>query len=63
MTERQIERRYKILENLTGDKRNDYSIKLDGSFITVRNEKTADGIYTDSLQSAKRWIRKNIVSQ
>ena len=60
MTERQLERRYKILEDLTGDKRNDYSIKLEGSFITIRSIKTDDGIYTDSLQSAKKWIRKDM---
>ena len=63
MTERHLERRYNVLENLTGNKRNDYSINLDSSFITVRNEKTEDGIYTDSLRSAKRWIRKDIARE
>ena len=60
MTERQLEKRYKTLEDMTGDKRHNYSIKLDGSFITIRNKETAEGINTDSLQTAKQWIRKDM---
>lgn len=60
MTEGQLERRYRILENLFADKRNNYSIRLDGSFISIRNILTLEGIYTDSLQYAKRWIVKDI---
>lgn len=60
MTENQLERRYIILVDLIEDKREDYIIKLDGSFISIRNKKTADGTYTDSLQLAKRWIKKDM---
>lgn len=60
MTENQIERRYSILEKLLADKRNNYSINLDGYSISIRNNNTLEGIYTDSLQKAKRWILKDI---
>ena len=60
MTERQLERRYSILENLMEDKRDNYNIKLDRSFISIRSKRTNDGIYTDSLQLAKKWIRKDM---
>ena len=60
MTENQLERRYRILEAQTRDKRNNYSIHLDNSFISIRNNKTKEGIYTDSLRVAKRWIRKDM---
>ena len=60
MTERQLERRYNILENLMEDKRDNYNIKLDRSFISIRNKRNNSGIYTDSLQSAKKWIRKDM---
>lgn len=56
MTEGQLEKRYKILENLLNDKRWKYSIQLYCSFISIRNNMTLDGVYTDSLQYAKRWI-------
>lgn len=60
MTDNQLLRRYKILENVCCERRSDYSIHLDGSFISIRNNKNHDGIYTDSLQYAKRWLVKDI---
>ena len=60
MTEGQIERRYSILENLLDDKRCNYTVTLDGDFISIRNNVTSEGIYTDSLQCAKRWIAKDV---
>lgn len=60
MTDNQLLRRYKILENVCSEKRNNYSIRLDGSSISIRNTKTQEGIYTDSLQNAKRWILKDM---
>lgn len=60
MTDNQLLRRYKILENVCSEKRNNYSIRLDGSFISIRNNKTKEGIYTDDLQQAKRWILKDM---
>ena len=60
MTEGQLEKRYRILENLLADKRSNYSIRLNGSFISIRNISTLEGIYTDSLQDAKRWIAKDV---
>ncbi len=60
MTENQLEKRSTILSNLLGKNRNNYVIKLDGSFISIRNKSTLKGIYTDSLQVAKRWIVKDI---
>lgn len=59
MTDNQIEKRYKILVNLLGKKRDDYSIQLDNIFISIRNKNTLEGIYTDSLRIAKRWIRSD----
>lgn len=60
MTEGQLEKRYDILENLLADKRCNYSIRLDGDSISIRNNVTLEGIYTDSLQEAKRWIVKDL---
>ena len=62
MTGNQLERRYAILENFLADKRDNYNIWLSGSFIDIRNKKTLEGIYTDSLQTAKRWLTKDIKS-
>lgn len=60
MTENQLQRRYSILECLLSEKRSNYLISLDNSFILIRNIRTGKGIYTDSLQVAKRWISKDI---
>lgn len=60
MTENRLEKRYGILKAETKDKRNNYTIHLDNSFISIRNIKTNEGIYTDSLKIAKRWIRKDM---
>ena len=60
MTDKQLERRYTILEKLMEDKRNYYAINLNYTFISIRNKTTMQGIYTDSLQSAKRWIVKDM---
>lgn len=60
MTEGQLERRYRILEKLLSDKRYNYTITLDGDFISIRNNITLEGVYTDSLQCAKRWITKDV---
>lgn len=60
MTEGQLERRYRILESLLGGKRWRYSIRLDGSFIIIRNQRSQEGLYTDSLPYAKRWIKKDM---
>lgn len=60
MTESQLERRSSILNDLIADKRNDYEIRLDNSFISIRNIQTDKGIYTDSLQAAKGWLKKDL---
>lgn len=60
MTENQMERRYDILGSLMYGKRWKYSIKLIGSFIDIKNNVTLEGIYTDDLQAAKRWIKKDM---
>lgn len=60
MTENRIEKRYNILVNLTENKRNNYNIQLQDCFISIRNNATSEGIYTDSLQSAKRWLIKDM---
>lgn len=60
MTENRIEKRYNILTKLAGSKRDSYNIQLQGSFISIRNNATLEGIYTDNLQSAKRWIIKDM---
>lgn len=61
MTERQNERRMSILRSiLAKEQHNLYEIRMDWSrFISIRNKKTLEGIYTDSLQNAKKWIRKD----
>lgn len=59
MTDYQLEKRYSILESVCGENRDDYSIRLDGSSISIRNTKTSEGIYTDSLSKAKRWLANN----
>lgn len=59
MNEYQLERRYKILEDICGEKRNNYSINLREIFISIRNIKSGEGIYTDSLRKAKSWIIKD----
>lgn len=60
MTEGQLERRYRILELLLGSKRQNYLIQLDGDFITIRNQQSKEGLYTDSLSCVKQWIKKDI---
>lgn len=60
MTDAQLQRRYNILTKLTGDKRDNYTINLDDTYIQIRNNTTLEGIRTDSLQSAKRWIKKDM---
>ena len=59
-TDARLEKRYKILEKLMEDKRDDYTINLTDCFIDIRNKTTMQGIYTDSLKIAKRWIVKDM---
>lgn len=62
MTESQIERRSEILNKLFVSKkdRDNYNIYFLDSFIDIRNKKTLDGIYTDSLKDAKKWITEDL---
>ena len=60
MTDNQLEKRYKILEKLIENERDNYTISLNDTFISIRNKATMQGIETDSLQHAKRWIAKNM---
>ena len=60
LTDYHLEKRYSILEAVCGENRNNYSIRLDCSFISIRNNKTSEGIYTDSLNKAKRWLKKDL---
>ena len=60
MTDAQLQRRYNIITKLMGDRRNDYTINLDDTYIRIRNTSTLEGIRTDSLQSAKKWIKKDM---
>lgn len=60
MTESQLERRRNSLEMVLEDKESQYSIWLVDSFIDIRNQRTQEGVYTDSLQYAKRWILNDI---
>lgn len=59
-TDARLETRYKKLEKLMGDKRDNYTIHLIDCSIEIRNIKTMEGIETDSLQHAKQWIKKNM---
>ena len=63
MTEKQLEKRMDILNNLLSAQREKYTIRLDRSFISIRNNSTKEGIYTDSLQAAKRWLVKDMKAQ
>ena len=60
MTDNQLERRYNILTKLMEDRRDNYTINLDDTYIQIRNNITLEGIRTDSLQSAKQWIKKDM---
>lgn len=60
MTDAQLERRYNILTKLMEDKRNNYTVNLDDTYIQISNNITLAGIRTDSLQSAKQWIIKDV---
>ena len=59
VTDKQLERRYNILLKLVDDERANYTINLNDTSIYIRNNTTLDGIFTDSLQTAKKWIRKD----
>ena len=60
MTDSQLERRYNILTKLMEDKRNNYTVNLDNTYIQIRNSSTLEGLCTDSMKSAKQWIIKDM---
>lgn len=60
MTELQLMRRSDILDRFLAEHRDKYTISLFDSFIEIHNNQSSEGYYTDNLQSAKRWLHRNI---
>ena len=59
-TDARLATRREKLEKLMRDKKDNYIIQLTDCFIDIRNKTTMQGIYTDSLKIAKRWILKDM---